>query len=187
MALEFRWLTLSTGYWAVVICFYFTSLWFRCIYSISRLRRLPVNIPRILSLYIYIPCHSLERQFFFFFFYQKKKKNEAISMKPCTSTYKGDLCHFGVTDGSGIVWQRVDTFQHLDFSTFRFLLLTWSTTELSDFGFQATLQCCSLSLFVWYIKWHCIVVHPCGECLRLSVCSGFTIGYMTVSTGRYHI
>lgn len=45
-------------------------------------------------------------------------------MKPCTSTYKGDLCHFGVTDGSGIVWQRVDTFQHLDFSTFRFLLLT---------------------------------------------------------------
>ena len=59
-----------------------------------------------------------------FFEKKKKKKNEAISMKPCTSTYKGDLCHFGVTDGSGIVWQRVDTFQHLDFSTFRFLLLT---------------------------------------------------------------
>ena len=33
-------------------------------------------------------------------------------MKPCTSTYKGDLCHFGVTDGGDIV---VDTFQHLDF------------------------------------------------------------------------
>lgn len=104
MALEFRWLTLSTGYWAVVFCFYFTSLWFRCIYSISPLvRGLPMNIPRVLSLYIFIPYHSLR---------MVVERHAAISRKSCTSTYKGILCHFGVTDGGDI---DVDTFQHLDF------------------------------------------------------------------------
>ena len=40
------------------------------------------------------------------------KRHAAISRKSCTSTCKGILCHFGVTDGGDIV---VDTFQHLDF------------------------------------------------------------------------
>lgn len=82
----------------ILFLFHESLISFRCIYSISTLRGLPVDIPQVLSLYIYISCHSFGKAVSF-----SVKRHEAISRKSYTSTYKGILCHFRVTDGSDIV------------------------------------------------------------------------------------